>query len=76
MRLTFACGHLADIGDNPSGAPVCACGESRIQAVKARAPKFRGACSGPYSEYAHLEPVAVNLAPGGSLTLKSQKDEE
>ncbi len=74
MRVTFACGHGMELSDNPSGAPVCGCGESRIQAVKARAPKFRGACSGPCSEFANLEPVAVNLAPGGALHLRQVKD--
>lgn len=71
MRITFACGHHAEIGDNPSAAPICgACGESRIQAVKARAPRFTGVASGPYAEYRNLGPATVNLAPGGSLTLK------
>jgi hypothetical protein len=70
MKVTFACQHTAEIGDNPSGPPVCACGERRIQAVKARAPKFTGACSGPFAEFRQLDPVVVNLAPGGPLTLK------
>ena len=74
MKIVFACGHPMEIGDNPSGPPVCVCGEPRIQSVQARAPKFRGACSGPCSEWANLEPAVVNLATGGSLTLKSPKD--
>lgn len=74
MKLTFACGHSADIGDNPSMTPVCACGETRVQAVKVRAPSFVGACSGPYSEFKNLEPIAVNLAPGGSLSIAPPKD--
>ena len=69
MTVTFACGHAMTLSDNPSGAPTCGCGETRIQAVKARAPKFRGACSGPLSEFANLEPITVNLAPGGPLTI-------
>jgi len=74
MRITFACGHDAQIGDNPSGAPVCACGEKRIQAVKVRAPRFTGAVSGPYAEFKNLEPAVVNLAPGGPLQLQPTKD--
>jgi hypothetical protein len=70
MRVTFACGHPMTLSDNPSGAPVCGCGETRIQSVKVRPPTFRGACSGPCAEFANLEPIAVNLAPGGSLTIK------
>jgi hypothetical protein len=71
MRVTYACGHTAEISDNPSGAPVCGCGETRIQYVKARAPRFTGACTGPFAEFKNLEPIAVNLAPGGPLTIKA-----
>lgn len=72
--IRFACGHAVTLGDNPSGAPVCDCGETRIQAVKARAPRFTGACSGPYAEFKNLGPAVVNLAPAGPLTLKTGKD--
>lgn len=71
--ITFACGHHTTIGDNPSGPPVCACGERRIQHVKARPPRFTGACSGPYAEFKNLGPAVVNLAPGGPLTI-TRKD--
>lgn len=74
MRVSFACGHTTEIGDNPSAAPTCACGERQISRVTARAPRFIGACSGPYSEFKNLEPVTVNLAPGGPLSLKEPKD--
>lgn len=70
MTIQFACGHSAQIGDNPSAVPVCACGERRIQHVKVRPPRFVGACSGPYAEYRNLSPAVVNVAPGGPLTLK------
>lgn len=74
MRVTFACGHHAEIAETASLPPQCGCGERRVQAVKARAPKFRGACTGPCSEFQNLAEVTVNLAPGGSLALKPQKD--
>lgn len=75
MRVTFACGHRAELGDNPGTAPICGeCQESRVQHVKARAPRFRGVATGPYTEYANLSPATVACAPGGSLTLKPSKD--
>lgn len=74
MTIHFACGHGVEIGDNPSIAPVCACGERRIQAVKARPPRFVGACSGPYAEFQNLAPAVVNLAPGGPLSITPAKD--
>jgi hypothetical protein len=74
MKLIYACGHTAEISDNPSGHPTCACGETRVQHVQVRAPRFVGACSGPCAEFKNLEAQPVNLAPGGSLTLKAAKD--
>ena len=74
MTVRFACGHTAEIGDNPSGTPRCGCGETRIQRVQARAPRFTGVAMGPYSDFKNLGPAAVNLAPGGSLVLTSPKD--
>lgn len=74
MTITFACGHTAQIGDNPSSAPICGCGERQIQGVQARAPRFTGACTGPYATFANLGPATVNLAPGGSLPLAPAKD--
>lgn len=73
MKLTYACGHTAEVGDNPTSAPICGCGEMRIQAVKARAPRFRGVATGPCSEFVNLGPATVNCAPGGSLTV-TRKD--
>jgi hypothetical protein len=72
MHIRFACGHDLTLGDNPSGAPVCSCGETRVQSVKARAPRFTGACSGPYAEFKNLGPAVVNLAPAGPLVLKKE----
>lgn len=69
MTIRFACGHTMTLGDNPSVAPVCPCGETRVQHVAVRAPRFRGSCSGPYAEWAPLAPATVNLAPGGPLII-------
>jgi len=74
MTVTFACGHRAEIAETASLPPQCGCGETRVQAVRARAPRFVGACTGPYSEFANLADVTVNLAPGGSLNVKPPKD--
>lgn len=74
MRITFGCGHTADMGDNPSGSPVCACGDRRVTHVKARAPRFVGACTGPMAEFKNLGPATVSVAPGGSLALKPAKE--
>lgn len=74
MTVTFACGHKAEIPETASLPPQCGCGEKRVQAVKARAPRFVGACSGPHTEFRNLADVTVNLAPGGALNLKPQKD--
>ena len=69
MTIRFACGHLTTLGDNPSGAPVCACGETRVQHVAVRPPRFHGTCTGPYAETASLPPGVVNVAPGGPLVI-------
>jgi len=74
MRIDFACGHHATIGDNPSLAPICWCGESRIQSVQARAPRFVGSATGPYCETKALEPAVVSLATGGSLRLQEPQE--
>lgn len=69
IRVTFVCGHSKDLGVNASAA-VCACGETRIVRSQARAPRFVGVATGPYAEYKAMDAVPVNLAPGGSLSLK------
>ena len=74
ITLRFACGHQATIGVNPQSAPVCGCGETRITRTVARAPRFTGACSGPYAETKGVEPAIVNVAPGGALHLKVQEN--
>lgn len=72
MKITFACTHTTTIGDGSVTAPLCWCGESRIQAVQSRAPRFVGACSGPYAETRSVEPATVNLART-PLVLKEQE---
>lgn len=74
IALRFACGHQGSVGISQVNDPVCpVCGETQIRAVHTRAPKFRGACSGPYAETAHLDPGVVNVAPKGPLRLKAQE---
>lgn len=73
MTVTFACGHTLALGDNPSGTPVCGCGNQQIARTHARAPRFTGTCSGPYAEFRNLAPTTVNLAPAGPLKLTPPK---
>ena len=48
--------------------PICACGERQISLVRpSRPPRFVGTVTGPYAEYKALDPIAVNVAPGGPL---------
>ena len=49
IRIFFKCGHGSESADLAmSQPPVCPeCGERQIADVKAPAPKFSGACSGP-----------------------------
>ena len=70
IQLRFACGHEATVSENVSSTPVCPCGETRITRTFARAPRFTGACSGPYATTKALDAAVVNVAPGGSLNLK------
>lgn len=47
MTIWFTCGHALDL-DDVAEPPVCPqCGERQITNVKAPAPRFTGACSGP-----------------------------
>jgi hypothetical protein len=70
IAVRFACGHQTTVGANADTPPTCGCGETRIVRVAARAPRFTGACSGPYCETQAIEPGVVNVAPGGTLRLK------
>ena len=70
IKVTFACGHTLNIGENPQAAPVCVCGESRITRTKSRPPIFRGVATGPYTETKAMDPGVVNVASAGPLRLK------
>ena len=74
IRVRFACGHLAEVNHKTVDAPpVCVCGETQIMRTFARAPRFVGACSGPYAETKALDPAVVNLATKGPLILREQE---
>lgn len=48
ISVRFACGHRQDVEPAVNEPPQCReCGETRVQAVKAPAPVFRGAAQGP-----------------------------
>ena len=71
ITVTFACGHRLSVADNTGWQPRCEiCQDNRVSRVHARAPRFVGTVSGPYAESKGLAPGVVNVAPGGSLTLK------
>ena len=73
IKVTFACGHETTVGESAETAPVCHCGEKHIARVKARAPRFTGACSGPYATTKQVDPAIVNLTTAGSLRLKEER---
>ena len=70
ITIRFTCGHVVAVSDDAKSPPVCGCGERAVASVKARAPRFVGACVGPYAETKVLPPETVDLAPGGPLRLK------
>ena len=74
MRIAFTCGHTVELPDTTTATPTCPCGVRTIARVHVRAPRFVGACSGPYAETKALEPAIVNVASGGPLRLTEQKD--
>ena len=75
IRVTFACGHTLDLGANPSTSPRClVCGEAQVARASARAPRFTGACTGPYATAKALDPAVVSVATAGPLSLKPQKE--
>jgi len=67
MTLRFACGHATSVPDETVNAPVCWCGETRIQRVQIRAPQFRGVAQGPHVVSETLGAVPVAAAPAGPL---------
>lgn len=74
ITVSFACGHRGTVSEAAEAAPVCHCGERQVRRVAARAPRFVGACSGPYCETKTVEPATVNLASAGPLKLKPQEE--
>ena len=70
IRVRYICGHEALLSPTATSAPLCHCGEHRVRAVTSPAPRFTGACRGPYAETKAVEPGIVNVAPGGPLKLK------
>lgn len=70
IKVKFACGHETSVAENADSAPVCGCGERNIARTVSRAPRFVGACSGPYCETKAMEPGIVDLTTAGSLKLK------
>lgn len=72
ITVSFACGHSMQVSERAEWTPRCGCGETRVAAVKAPAPRFVGTVTGPYCETKGLDPAVVNVATGGSLTLKQE----
>lgn len=70
IAITFACGHHQDLASVGDTAPICACGERRVQAVNAPAPRFRGCVLGPSAQTEPLAAQAISVAPQGPLHLK------
>lgn len=73
MQIKFRCGTVQAVDPDKTPSPVCAhCGTTTIARVlDARAPRFTGTVTGPHADTRRLDPVAVNLAEKGPLTLKS-----
>jgi len=70
MRVTFGCGHAADVANTVSQAPTCpTCGVKTIARVSAPPPTFRGVCSGPHAVTVALAPATVNLCAEGASPL-------
>ena len=74
ITVTFACGHTGQVSETSQAVPVCGCGERGLARVKSRAPRFVGACSGPYCETKTIDPAVVDLTTKGSLKLKESVD--
>lgn len=70
ITVRFLCGHQTRVPETLASPPRCACGETRVTQVQARAPRFVGACTGPYAEYRSLAPGSVDLTTAGPLRLK------
>ena len=73
IKVRYACGHEGMVSISGDAVPRCHCGEQQIVQTSAPAPRFRGACSGPYAETKAVEPAIVNVATAGPLRLKPQE---
>lgn len=73
IAVRFACGHKSEVGASAEATPTCGCGETRIVRTMARAPRFVGACSGPYCETQAVDPAVVDLTTAGPLKLTPQE---
>lgn len=60
IKVRFVCGHEIDATGNEEYIR-CGCGETRIDSVKARAPKFRGHALGPLAQFENLPAKPVTL---------------
>jgi hypothetical protein len=58
--ITFACRHVAEYGGELTERPVCpVCSEPKIARIKAPAPTFRGAASGPLAVASPVRPINI-----------------
>ena len=74
ITVRFACGHQTRVSEaTTASAPQCHCGETRVQHVSVRAPRFRGACHGPYCETTAADPITVALT-STPLVLRAAKE--
>jgi hypothetical protein len=61
----MACGCVVKTDDKGADSPLCAThNERRVQHVKARAPRFRGVCTGPVARYESLQGIPVSMPQG------------
>ena len=60
IKVRFVCGHELDAtGDEEQIR--CGCGETQIESVNARAPRFRGHVLGPVAQFENLPAKPVTL---------------
>jgi hypothetical protein len=72
IRVRFACGHEGTVSETAATAPICGCGETQVTRTVARAPRFVGACTGPYADTQAIAPGVVDVAPGGPLRITQE----
>ena len=60
IQVQFLCGHTLTATGTEEGLR-CGCGETRIDHVHARAPRFVGHALGPCAEFKNLAAEAVPL---------------